>query len=176
MKTPCSAVPEEIVEKLFCLSELVTLDVGGWDVASALGSDIFWMMEPKAPKLKILHLPLDSKSTCFPVSRLQCIADACPELTSLHCRIDSLTDIPSSHELASPNLETLTICNAEPHPNPQGLLEVASYIDDLFPNLQTIDTCDGPEQNATQWKQIDGLVKFRQSGRLKERNRLVVAS
>jgi len=164
-----SKLPDETVGALVRLPHLEHLEVNGWNVASNIVDYFCCPGDTKASKLKTLHLPNDSNAISMPLSKLQTIAEACPNIRSLRCRFDNLLDIPSDSVPACipiPHLlETLNVGDTQPRLDSEAVLEVARYIDNLFPKLKAIKPLDTIAQNADQWSYINKLVKFRQSGR-----------
>ena len=164
-----SKLPDETVGALVRLPHLEHLEVNGWDIASNIADYFCSPAAAKTTKLKALHLPIDGNTTFIPLSKLQIIAGACPNLLSLRCRFDHLLDIPSYSvpaQISSPHLlETLSVGDILPSLGFGAILEVARYIDNLFPKIKDIKPLEGVAQNTEQWRQIDQLVKFRQAGR-----------
>jgi len=163
-----SKLPDETVGALVRLPHLEHLEVNGWDVASNITEYFCSPAAAKTTRLKALHLPNDGNTASIPLSKLQTIAGACPNLLSLRCRFDHL-DIPGYSvpaQISSPHLlETLSVGDILPPLGFAAVLEVARYIDNLFPKIKDIKPLEGVAQNTEQWRQIDQLVKFRQAGR-----------
>jgi len=164
-----SKLPDETVGVLVRLPHLEHLEVNGWDVASNIADHFCSPAAAKTTKLKALHLPNDGNTASIPLSKLQIIAGACPNLISLRCRLDNLLHIPGYSvpaQISSPHLlETLSVGDILPSLGFGAVLEVARYIDNLFPRIKDIKPLEGVAQNTEQWRQIDQLVKFRQAGR-----------
>jgi len=158
-----SKLPDEIGRALVRLPNLEHLEVNGWDVACNIAD--YFVCDTGASKLKVFHLPDDANATSIPLSKLQTIAGACPNLRSLRCLLDIPTHSVPAHIPFTHLLETLVVGDSQPCLDPEAVLEVARYIDNIFPKLKTIKPPEGIAQNADQWKYIDKLVKFRQSGR-----------
>ena len=163
-----SKLPDEVTEALVYLPQLEHLELNGWDVASNIANYFLGRLwEIGASKLKVLHLHNDSNTTAIPLSRLQTIARACPNLRSLRCRFDNL-NIPSYSfpaQIPFPHpLETLTVGDTQLRLESDAVLNVARYVDSSFPKLKAIKPLEGSAQNADQWRYIDKLVKFRQCG------------
>jgi len=163
-----SKLSDETVRALVGLPHLEHLEVNGWDVASNIADYFCCLEDTNAPKLKVLHLPHDNNAISIPLSKLRTIAEACPNLRSLRCRFDNLLDIPSDsvpvHTPFPHLLETLTVGDTQPRLDSEAVLDVARYVDNLFPKIKAIKPLEEVAQNADQWKFIDRLVKFRQSG------------
>ena len=163
-----SKLSDETVRALVRLPHLEHLEVNGWDVASNIADYFCCLGDTNAPKLKVLHLPHDNNGISIPLSKLRIIAEACPNLRSLRCRFDNLLDIPSDfvpvHTPFPHFLETLTVGDTQPRLDSEAVLEVARYVDNLFPKIKAIKPLEDVAQNADQWRFIDRLVKFRQSG------------
>jgi len=158
-----SKLPDEIVRALVRLPNLEHLEVNGWDVACNIADN--FVCDTGASKLKVFHLPDDTNATSIPLSKLQTIAGACPNLRSLRCLLDIPTYSVPAHIPFTHLLETLVVSDTQPRLDSEAVLEVARYIDNIFPKLKTIKPPEGIAQNADQWRYIDKLVKFRQSGR-----------
>ena len=163
-----SKIPDEVVGSLVRLSHLEHLEVNGWDVASNFIVDYF-----VTSQIKRLQ---SSNPSIFPTTATQspCHSGSrnykpSPELRSLRCRLDNLLDIPGysvpAHIPFPHLLETLTVGDTQPRLDSEAVLGVAQYLDRLFPELKAIKPLKGISQNADQWRYIDKLVKFRQSGR-----------
>jgi len=160
-------IPEETLGGLARLPELEYLEISGWGTTSIRADDFCRLGDTDPSKLKVLHLPNDSNA--ISISKLESIAKACPDLLSLKCRLDNLRDIRNKSATAcnssSHNLETLIVGDTETTLIRRDLLQVALYIDNLFPHLQQIQPLESFDQNADQWGFINELVKFRQSAR-----------
>jgi len=158
-----SKLPDVIVRALVHLPNLEHPEVNGWDVACNIAD--YFVCDTGASKLEVFHLPDDANATSIPLSKLQTIAGACPNLRSLRCLLDIPTHSVPAHIPFTHLLETLVVGDSQPCLDPEAVLEVARYIDNIFPKLKMIKPPEGIAQNADQWKYIDKLVKFRQSGR-----------
>ena len=166
-------IPDETFEALIRLPRLERLEISGWKVVSNITEIICQNTDTKASILKVFHLPEDSNAVSIPLSELRTIAEACPDLQSLRCRLENLSDIsnqPVSVPLSHP-LETLTVGDTQPSLEFDLVLEVARYVDNLFPGIKEIKPLEDVAQNADQWRCVDKLVKLRQSARLDDRNR-----
>ena len=157
-------LPDETVEALVRLPQLEYLELNGWDTVT----DYLCRLEhTNSSKLKVLHLPNNKNS--MPLSKLRSIAEAFPNLLSLRCRINNPLDIPhqsvSGVEPLSHSLKTLIVGDTHPPLDFEAVLDAAQYIDDLFPKIKDIKPLEGTAQNTEQWRRIEKLVKFRQSGR-----------
>ena len=165
-----SKLPDETVRALVRLPQLEHLELSGWDVGPDIANYFCRLGDTNTSKLKVLHLPNDNNAISMSLSQLESIAEACPNLLSFRCRLGNLLDIPNRHhslsgsKLLSHSLETLTIGDANPPMDFEAILEVAQYIDNLFPKIEEIKPLEGMVQNAEQWRRINKLVKFRQSG------------
>jgi len=161
------------LKNLFCLSKLEHLDLSNMPSLS-IESGFDYLSRGSTTKLKTLFLPDDATAPGISLSRLRVLAEACPDLLSLRCKLKHLSNIPAPRDLPpipfSHTLETLLIGNADAHPDPQRVLDIARYLDFLFPHLKTIETISG--QNEAQWMSILSVVKVCQAVRLDERERL----
>jgi len=157
---------------MLCMPKLEHLDLSGIHLLS-VESDLD-RLSKGITKLKTLFLPDDATAPGISLARLRVLAEACPDLVSLRCKLKHLSNIPAPRDLPlipfSHTLETLLIGNAEAHPDPQRVLDIARYLDFLFPHLKTIETISG--QNEAQWMSIFSVVKVCQAVRLDERERL----
>ena len=164
-----SKLPNETVEALVRLPHLEHIELNGWGVDLNI-AEYFRrrLSDAGASKLKVLYLPDDNNAISIPLSELNSIAKACPNLLSLRCRLKNLLDTPgfpfSGFKILSHSLEILTIGDTNPPLDFDAILEVVQYIDNIFPNIKDIKPLEGMAQNAEQWRQIDKLVKLRQSG------------
>ena len=168
----CSGLPSASFKNLLCMPKLEHLDLSGTPLSSLESG--FNHLSKGTTKLKTLFLPDDATAPGISLARLQVLAVACPNLASLRCKLKHLSNIPAPRDLPpipfSHTLETLLIGNAEAHPDPQRVLDIARYLDFLFPHLKTIETISG--QNEAQWMSIFSVVKVCQAVRLDERERL----
>ena len=164
-----SKLPDKTVEALVYLPHLDYLELNGWDVTSNI-ADHFCsrLWDIGISKLKVLHLSDDSSAISIPLSGLDSIAKACPNLLTLRCRLDNLLGVPNhsfyGSKLLSHSLETLTVGDSNLPLDFKAMLKVARYIDNLFPKVKSIKPLEGAAQNPEQWEHIEELVKFRQSG------------
>jgi len=164
-----SKLPDETMEALVRLPQLEHLELNGWDFDFKI-ADYFKrrLSDTGASRLKVLHLPDDNNAISIILSELDSIAKACPDLLSLRCHLKNLLDTPgfpfSGSQLLSHSLEILTIGDTNPPLDFDAILKVVRYIDNIFPNIKDINPLEGMAQNAEQWRQIDKLVKLRQSG------------
>ena len=168
-----SEIPDKTFGALMRLPRLEHLEISGWKVVSNITETICQNTDTKVSILKVFHLPEDSNAVSIPLSDLRAIAEACPDLQSLRCRLENLSDIsnqPGSVPLSHP-LETLTVGDTRPSLEFDLVLEVARYVDNLFPGIKEIRPLEDVAQNAEQWRWIDKLVKLRQSARLDDKNR-----
>ena len=139
-----SKLPDETVGALVRLPQLERLELSGWDVTPDISDCFCRPGNTNTSKLKVLHLPNDNNAISMPLSKLGSIAEACPNLLSLRCRLGNLLDIPNrDHSLFSSkplshSLETLTIGDANSPLDFEAILEVAQYIDNLFPKIEEI--------------------------------------
>jgi len=160
------------LKNLLCLPKLEHLDLSRMPSLS-IESGFDYLSKGSTTKLKTLFLPDDATAPGISLSRLRVLAEACPDLVSLRCKLKHLSNIPAPRDLPlipfSHTLETLLIGNAEAHPDPQRVLDIARYLDFLFPHLKTIETISG--QNEAQWMSILSVVKVCQAVRLDERER-----
>jgi len=163
-----SKLPDKTFRTLIHLPRLEHLEINGWNGASDMTDEICRHTGVNTLKLKVLHLPNDSNAIIVPLSKLWSIAEACPDLLSLRCCLDNHLDILNQSVSGSNpfphSLETLTVGNTSSLLDFDAVLEVARYIDNLFPNIKSIKPFEGTDQSAEQWRHIDKLVKFRQSG------------
>jgi len=160
-----SKLSDETVRALVRLPNLEHLEVNGWDVASNIADYFCCLEDTGASKLKVLHLCDDANAFPMPLSKLDSISTAYPNLLSLRCRLDSLLYIPEhSFKLLSHSLETLTVGDTSPPLDFTTTLKIAQYIDNIFPKIKDIKPLEATAQNAEQWRHIDELVKSRQSG------------
>lgn len=58
-----------------------------------------------------------------------------------------------------------------PHGKTESTLEIARYLDHLFPELRRLKPHDGPDQNAQQWELVARIVGVLQDVRADERRR-----
>jgi hypothetical protein len=108
-------------------------------------------------KLEVLHLPVHPTAASIDFIELGQIAEKCPLLKSLRCRLRIL-DIPVSVPRSN-GLEVLSVSNAEVQLDQRLLFMIARYLDSAFPNLKTIKTHYENGNNAEQWGLISELVK-----------------
>ena len=164
LSTP-PVLPKLVYETLFCHPKLEILEFKRWKLDSI--EDFLSSMKSSSPKnLKQLHLPSDDPGSAISLSGLLHIAEACPMLESLQCRIDTLPPIPEhsipTTKALSHGLQSLFIAN-----NPASLwdfnqlLLVARHLYLTFPRLQTIESVEGPI--TEQWVRIRDLVKMFQA-------------
>jgi len=165
-----STLTKATVRNLARLCNLERFEVGGWNVDPSVLEDICCSVATKPSKLKILRLPDNASATGIQFDHLSQIVEACPDLVSLRCRIDHLPNVCDYPKRSSHKLEVLTIGNAQPHPSMQVPLQIARYLDLLFPNLEELVALGGPKQNAEQWEYIRDLVKMYQAARSDERS------
>jgi len=161
-----SKLPDETIGALLRLPHLEHLELNGWDVSPSI-TDYFGrrLLDTGASKLKVFHLSDNANAFSIPLSELDSISAAYPNLLSLRCRLDSLLDIPEpSFKFFSHSLETLTVGDTSPALDFTTTLKIARYIDNIFPKIKDIKPLDATAQNAEQWRHIDELVKSRQSG------------
>jgi len=164
-----SKLPDKTVEALVYLPHLESLELNGWDVTSNI-ADYFCsrLWDIGISKLKVLHLSDDSSAISIPLPGLDSIAKACPNLLTLRCRLENLLGVPNhssyGSKLLSHSLETLTVGDSNQLLDFKAMLKVARYIDNLFPKVKDIKPLEGTAQNPEQWRHIEELVKFRQSG------------
>jgi len=161
-----SKLPDETVGALLSLPHLEHLELNGWDVSPCI-TDYFGrrLLDTGASKLKNFHLSDNPNAFSIPLSELDSISAAYPNLLSLRCRLDSLLNIPEpSFKFFSHSLETLTVGDTSPALDFTTTLKIARYIDNIFPKIKDIKPLDATAQNAEQWRHIDELVKSRQSG------------
>jgi len=166
-----SKLPDETMEALVRLPQLEHLELNGWDFDLKIAEYFnHRLSDTGSSKLKVLHLPDDNNAISIPLSELDSIAKACPDLLSLRCRLKNLLQVEtpgfpfSGSKILSHSLEILTIGDTNPPLDFDAILEVVRYIDNIFPNIKEIKPLEGMAQNAKQWRQIDKLVKLRQSG------------
>lgn len=170
---PVFSLPKETMRKILHLPELSRLEIRGWNIDSCAAIDFGGRNTPS--KLRSLHLPTHLNSLAVPLHQLRIIAEACPELSSIRCNFDSLEGVPSYRysQTLSHKLKVLAVGNAPPRSETQGPLDVASYLNSLFPDLEQIESCGGTEQDTGQWGYIRDLVKWCQTVRSQERARLI---
>ena len=168
-----SEIPDGTFRALMRLPRLEHLEISGWKVVSNITETICQNTDTKASILKVFHLPEDSNAISIPLSDLRAIAEACPDLQSLRCRLENLSDISNQPVLVplSHSLETLTVGDTQTPLEFDLILEVARYVDNLFPGIKEIKPLEDVAQNADQWRCVDKLVKLRQSARLDDKNR-----
>jgi len=177
VKDPVSplTLPKDTVDNIIRLPFLKYLDINGWCVDSKIVSHFINWDSQKPFKFQHLQLPDNISSPGLPLSGLRSIVEASPELVSLRCRLKNLTEVPIYSVPApaplSHKLKVLTVGNSTPSSDPQNVLEIARYLNLLFPDLEKIATLDSVEQNAEQWRYIGSLVKMFQTIRLDEKNR-----
>ena len=155
-------LPKEVYETLFCHPKIETLEFKRWKLDSI--EDFIFSLKTSAPQnLKHLHMPIDDLHSAVSLSRLRDIAEACPMLESLQCRIDTLSPIP---QYSSPPTKTLThglqILSVANDLTSlwdfNQLLLVARHLYLAFPCIQIIEC--GKGVNADQWVRIHDLVKM----------------
>lgn len=125
--------------------------------------------------LEILHL----STTSIPLARLQHIAETCPKLTSLQCIVDLPSTIPERSDPMSHQLRFLTIVGSFGTVQEQQRLDIAAYVDRLFPNLiltgvnSVADHASGIDTSSqhSKWMEIFYIVKLFQIARADERQR-----
>ena len=166
-----SGLPSASFKNLLCMPKLEHLDLSGTPLSSLESG--FNHLSKGTTKLKTLFLPNVAAAPGISLARLQVLAEACPDLVSLRCKLKHLSNIPAIQDLSpipfSHTLETLSIGNEEAHADPQRLLDIARYLDFLFPHLKTIETIS--RQNVTQWMSILSMLKVCQAVRSDERER-----
>ncbi|RDB17299.1 hypothetical protein Hypma_001919 [Hypsizygus marmoreus] len=123
-----------------------------------------------------LHLPLDGSLQCkyaIPLSALGVFAESCPDLKELQIQVD-LIEL-SSLSKASPTLHglhTLIIDSvAKKTLDVDVAPQVASYIDRLFPRLQSLRYEKDDKSTTKFWAHVDQIVRVCQVARQHERVR-----
>ena len=120
--------------------------------------------------LEILHL----STTIIPLSSLQHIAETCPKLTFLRCTIDLSSTTPKHSDPMSHQLRVLTIVNSFGTVQEERRLDIAAYVDRLFPNLKQIavdSVASGTSSQHSEWMKVFRIVKLFQIARADERQR-----
>jgi len=171
--SPAVSFPNDLFESLLLGQYTEKLEVTNFDLDS-VDSSLHRLKEAAPSKLKILHLPFHISTSGISLSRLRHIAQYCPQLTSFRCRFKHLSNIPT-YDVPNPlshQLEALSVVNAEPHQEHQRLLQIAGYLDLLFPNLKLIESYQGSGYNGDQWRSVLDLVKLCQAVRLADKYRL----
>jgi len=170
---PAISFPNDLFESLLLGQYTEKLELTNFDLDS-VDSSLRRLKEVTPSKLKILHLPFHISTSGISLSRLRHIAQYCPQLTSFRCRFKHLSNIPT-YDVPDPlshQLEVLSVVNAEPHPEHHRLLQIAGYLDILFPNLKWIESHQGTGCNGDQWRSVLDLVKLCQAVRLADKYRL----
>jgi len=129
------------------------------------------------PHLQVIILPLGEEGASISLRTLRRVAESCPSLRTLQCRID-----PTSDELAkglgNPGSDEVPMAHGLTHlstrgsrrvPSLGGQVCVARYLNFLFPHLETIEA-----HGSRQWGQISLLVKLCQAARQDDERRLVL--
>jgi hypothetical protein len=154
---PTFSLPTDLFETLLLCPNMKRLELTGIDFDS---TDIkLHRLEElvDSSKLEVLHLPVHPTAASIDFIELGQIAEKCPLLKSLRCRLRIL-DIPVSVPRSN-GLEVLSVSNAEVQLDQRLLFMIARYLDSAFPNLKTIKTHYENGNNAEQWGLISELVK-----------------
>ncbi|KAF9531221.1 hypothetical protein CPB83DRAFT_849586 [Crepidotus variabilis] len=167
-----STLPKAVFKKLLLAPLIRCLDLKGWKIEE-LDASLAALSRLESSKLEHLSLPFHSEAPGISLTRLGFIADSCPSLLSLKCRLKHLSNVPTTSEWSSSNtrnynFSNLTVGNVDAHPKIDRALDIARYIDRLFPAINTLKTPDGPGQNAEQWELIGKIVKMLQEVRLEK--------
>jgi hypothetical protein len=158
---PLSTLPKEVYGTLFRHPKIETLEFKRWKLDSV--EDFIFSLTTSGPEnLKHLHMPIDDPDSAVSLSRLSDIAEACPMLESLQCRINTLSPIPP---YSSPPTKALThglqilsiVHDITSFWDFNQVLLVARHLYLAFPYIQTIDC---KSFNADQWVRIHDLVKM----------------
>jgi len=171
---PTFSLPFDVFEALLLRPDMKHLEISGMGI-DFMDNTLHRLKEVADSKLEILHLPVHSTAPGISLARLRYIAEACPHLQSFCCRFKHLSNIPISPPL-SHQLKELSVANERAHPEKQRSLDIARYLDSIFPYLRSIETHDGNGNNAEQWRFIFDLVKLCQSVRMDEGIRGTAAS
>ncbi|KAJ7476430.1 hypothetical protein FB451DRAFT_1557344 [Mycena latifolia] len=115
------------------------------------------------PNIEILRI--QSRGSRSPLQVLAGLADNCPSLVHLEITLDIDADTPT--ETPRPKmhgLQSITISNTGGRLSTRKSLEVAKFLDTLFPHLASVG-------GGGDWDDVHDLVKFRQDARADERSR-----
>ena len=156
------------------LPNLQHVSLVGWSfesksVATTLGS------LQNLPHLQAIILPLGEEGASLSLHTLRRVAESCPSLITLQCRIDptpdelakGLGDPGNDEEPMSHGLMRLSTRGSRRIPGFDGQVCVARYINFLFPQLETIET-----HGSRQWGHICLLVKLCQAARQDDARRM----
>ncbi|KDR66443.1 hypothetical protein GALMADRAFT_1151194 [Galerina marginata CBS 339.88] len=169
--TPNSfVVPRATIDKMLSCPTLTTLKVG-WKVKPL--DEILNSLDPPMPALlEVLEFPignaLEYESQAH-VSTLRHVVECYPHLIRLQCPIQPHSAVgPLYNPTVDPlshGLKIFSVGGASPSPEQQIL--IASYLDYLFPTLESIQTHDGV--GAVQWDYIYRLYRMCKFARLVSR-------
>jgi len=159
-------LPLDVFESLLLCPDMEDLGITG------MGIDFMdtALHRLKDSKLQTLHLPVHPKVPGISLARFRYIAEACPHLKSFRCRVKHLSNIPVSFPM-SHQLQVLSVSNEHAHPEQKRLLDIARYLDSIFPNITSIETHEGSGNNAEQWRFISDLMKLCQAVRTDDEHR-----
>lgn len=171
-----ASLATDIFMGFLCLPRMKRLEISGLTI-DALDNALDCLKEVPS-KLETLHLPFHNAETSIPLSTLGKIACACPHLVSFRSRFKNALDgFPSPvPEPLSNNFEALLVTDDFHYADdvvhvPKNSLQLARFIDSVFPNLKTIKTLD--QHNVNYWKGMLDILKMCQAVRQDERQRFV---
>ncbi|KAF8179862.1 hypothetical protein BJ912DRAFT_637744 [Pholiota molesta] len=152
-------------QSLLSLPHLRHLEISGLTMSLDFGDALHHLSTLTQPSgLETLHLPIDLGAKGISLSRLRGILESCPSLTSFQCGFKHLSNVPFLPEDdVTFGVKKLAVGNPVAHDNRRRLMEVAQYLDALFPKLESIETQEGC--NAGQWQEIHELVQMCQLSR-----------
>jgi hypothetical protein len=139
-----------ILDHLLEHTKLEDLEIEGWTLPeTASGHKLFFS---DTSNLKTSALPVGSKASTIHLIDLLSIAKSHPDLVSLQCGIESLSNFtspPLSIEMPSHGLKILSVGSssgleaADAAIDWKQKLSIAAFLDTLFPNLERIETSRG---------------------------------
>jgi len=172
-------LPVAILNILMEHFNLEYLEITGWTLPETPSGHkaLFNDTSKSFPNLKTICFPVGSKTSASTIclTELPSIAESHPNLVFLQCGIESLSNFTGpllSIETPSHGLKTLSVGNSPEAADTidwKQKINIAAFLDTLFPNLERIETQAGA--NSETWECIYDLVKMCQTSRLIHANR-----
>ena len=138
-------LPDMILDYLLEHTKLEHLEIEGWTLPETISCHKLFFSDTF--NLKTVCLPVGSKASTIQVIDLLSIAKSHPDLVSLQCGIQSLSNFtapPLSIEMPSHGLKILSVGNSSEAAHAaidwKQKLSIAAFLDTLFPNLERIET------------------------------------
>jgi len=179
------SLPNDILRDLLLQPDLKQLEINGFDIPSINSALPELVGEAYSSQLETLLLPA---SNGVPLSRLRHIAMAWPNLTSLRCKlrvdfanfklVQPIMMDPISHKLESLIVASDDRSGPVQQQKSSRLLQIAAYIDCLFPDLAEMETVvddfgqqHSQRESEPEWVQVFDMVKLLQTVRAHDRQR-----